>query len=49
MPKDPTIREKFDTYRFADYKKKVIDLVARVTTASVETQRIIAAMKNAAR
>jgi predicted helicase len=24
-PKDPTIREKFDTYRFADYKEKVID------------------------
>ena len=28
-PKDPTIREKFDTYRFADYKEKVIDLLAR--------------------
>jgi type ISP restriction-modification system protein len=26
-PKDPTIREKFDTYRFADYKEKVIDLI----------------------
>jgi predicted helicase len=24
-PKDPTIREKFNTYRFADYKEKVID------------------------
>jgi predicted helicase len=36
-PKDPTIREKFDTYRFADYKDKVIDLLARVTTVSVET------------
>ena len=22
-PKDPTIREKFDTYRFADHKEKV--------------------------
>ena len=29
-PKDPTIREKFDTYRFADYKEKVIDLLMRV-------------------
>ena len=28
-PKDPTIREKFNTYRFADYKEKVIDLLAR--------------------
>ena len=37
-PKDPTIREKFDTYRFADYKEKVIDLLMRVTRVSVETQ-----------
>jgi predicted helicase len=43
-PKDPTIREKFDTYRFADYKEKVIDLLARVTTVSVETARITAQM-----
>ena len=48
-PKDPTIREKFDTYRFADYKEKVIDLLMRVTTVSVETQKIAAAMKSAAR
>jgi predicted helicase len=48
-PKDPTIREKFDTYRFADYKKKVIDLLMRVTTVSVETQKIVEAMKKAAR
>ncbi len=44
-PKDPTIREKFDTYRFADYKEKVIDLLARVTTVSVETVRIVGEMK----
>ena len=44
-PKDPTIREKFDTYRFADYKEKVIALLARVTTVSMETVRIVAAMK----
>ncbi|MBE2261162.1 MAG: N-6 DNA methylase [Burkholderiaceae bacterium] len=48
-PKDPTIREKFDSYRFADYKEKVIDLLARVTKVSVETVRIVAAMKEAAR
>ena len=29
-PKDPTIREKFKTSRFADYKEKVIDLLGRV-------------------
>ena len=48
-PKDPTIREQFDTYRFADYKEKVIDLLRRVTTVSVETVRIVQAMQGAAR
>lgn len=48
-PKDPTIREKFDTYRFADHKEKVIDLLARVTTVSVETQKIVDAMRSASR
>jgi predicted helicase len=48
-PKDPRIREKFNTYRFADYKEKVVDLLARVTRVSVETQRIVVAMKGAAR
>ena len=48
-PKDPTIREKFDTYRFADYKEKVIDLLMRVTTVSVRTVAIAEAMKAAKR
>lgn len=48
-PKDPTIRAKFDTYRFADYKDKAIDLPARVTTVGVETMKIVGAMKQAAR
>ena len=48
-PKDPTIREKFDTYRFADYKEKVIDLLLRVTTVSMETVAIVEQMKAAAR
>jgi len=48
-PKDPTIREKFNTYRFADYKDKVIDLLMRVTTVSVETVKIVALMKAANR
>lgn len=43
------IREKFDTYRFADYKEKVIDLLARVTTVSVETVKLVEAMKAASR
>ncbi|HXW72806.1 MAG TPA: type ISP restriction/modification enzyme [Methylocella sp.] len=48
-PKDPTIREKFNTYRFADYKEKVIDLLKRVTRVSVETVAITEAMKTAKR
>jgi hypothetical protein len=43
--KDPTIRGKFNTYRFADYKEKVIDLLTRVTTVSVRTVAIIESMK----
>lgn len=43
-PKDPTIREKFNTYKFADYKNKVIDLLMRVCTVSVETMKIVKEM-----
>lgn len=42
---DPTIAEKFNTYRFSDYKEKVIDLLKRVTTVSVETMKIIKEME----
>jgi predicted helicase len=45
--KDPTIREKFNTYRFADYKEKVIDRLMRVTTVSVRTVAIIESMRKA--
>lgn len=44
-PKDPTIAEKFNTYRFADYKDKVIDLLMRVCTVSVRTMEIVNEMK----
>jgi len=43
-PKDKTIAEKFNTYRFADYKETVIELLQRVCTVSVETVRIILMM-----
>jgi len=43
-PKDPTVREKFDAYRFADHKDKVIDLLQRVCTVSVETMNVIREM-----
>jgi predicted helicase len=48
-PRDPTIREKFNSYRFADHKETVIDLLMRVCRVSVETMQIIAAMNNAQR
>lgn len=48
-PKDPTIREKFNTYRFADHKEKVIDLLMRVTTVSVKTTAVIQQMRSALR
>ena len=45
-PRDPTIREKFNTYRFADYKEMVIDLLKRVTRVSIETMKIVEAMRH---
>ncbi len=40
-PRDPTVAAKFNTYRFADYKERVIDLLQRVCTVSVATMRIV--------
>ncbi|HLL13991.1 MAG TPA: type ISP restriction/modification enzyme [Pyrinomonadaceae bacterium] len=39
-PSDATIAEKFNTYRFADYKETVVDLLKRVCTVSVKTVEI---------
>ncbi len=44
-PKDKTIAEKFNTYRFADYKEHVIDLLCRVCTVSVETMKVVREME----
>jgi len=43
-PKDPTIAEKFNTYKFADYKEQVIDLLGRVCAVSVKTMKIVKEM-----
>ena len=43
-PKDPTIAEKFYTYKFEDYKDHVIDRLKRVCTVSVKTMEIIHSM-----
>lgn len=45
-PSDPTIAEKFNTYKFADYKEQVIDLLKRVCTVSVETMKVIKQMND---
>ncbi|MEI7869138.1 MAG: type ISP restriction/modification enzyme [Candidatus Methylumidiphilus sp.] len=44
-PKDPTIREKFNLYRFADHKEAVIRLLAQVCQVSVETVAITESMR----
>ena len=43
-PKDPTILEKFNTYRFANHKERVIDLLKRVCTVSDKTMEIVDSM-----
>lgn len=42
--RESVVREAFKA-RFADYKEKVVDLLMRVTTVSVETQTIVEAMR----
>ncbi len=46
-PKDPTIAKLFNTYKFADYKEQVVDLLDRVCTVSVKTMEIIQQMPTA--
>ena len=43
-PRDPTIRERFNNYRFADHKEQVIDLLRRVCTVSYKTAEIVGGM-----
>lgn len=45
-PRDPTIREKFNRYKFADYKESMIALLAKVVRVSVATVQITDAMRN---
>ncbi|MEM7780665.1 MAG: type ISP restriction/modification enzyme [Pseudomonadota bacterium] len=44
-PRDPTIAEKFNTYRFADYKESMITLLGKVVRVSVETNAVTDAMR----
>jgi predicted helicase len=40
-PNDATIRERFNSYRFAYYRDKVIQLLPKVCTVSVKTQETV--------
>jgi len=44
-PKDSTIREKFNLYRFADHKEDVIVLLGKVCRVSCETVAIMMMMQ----
>lgn len=43
--KDPTVRAKFNTYKFTDYKEEVIELLKKVCKVSVETVKIVKEME----
>ena len=40
-PRDPTIRAKFNNYRLADHKERLIDLLGQVCAVSVKTMEIV--------
>ncbi|BAZ45536.1 adenine specific DNA methyltransferase [Chondrocystis sp. NIES-4102] len=44
-PKDKTIAEKFNIYRFAIYKEEVINLLLGVCTVSIETIKLVKQMQ----
>ena len=43
-PRDPAIAARFNNYRFAGHKERVIDLIGRVCAVSVRTMEIVARM-----
>ena len=43
-PRDPTILEKFNNYRFSDHKEGVVALLCRVCTVSAATMEIVDSM-----
>ena len=40
-PKDLTVRQRFNDYRFADHKERVIDLLGRICAVSVNTMDVL--------
>lgn len=45
-PRDKNLVEEFDTYRFPDHKEEVIDLLLRVVAVSVETMKLVEALRD---
>ncbi len=45
LPSDKTIAEKFNPYKFSQYKETVIDLIKRITTVSARTMLIVNQME----
>ena len=43
-PQDATIVERFNNYKFEDYKEQTIDLLKRVTNVSIKTMEIVGQM-----
>lgn len=48
-PSDPTFAEKYTTYRFADHKIHVLDLLKRVCMVSVRKMEVVRGMEKAQR
>jgi len=44
-PDKQILNKKFNTYKFADYKEQIIDLIKRISTVSIKTIEIINKMK----
>ncbi len=45
-PKDPAIRDRLNTCRFADFKEQGVDFLAPGVTESLETVKITEAVKH---
>ncbi|WP_041596120.1 hypothetical protein [Halothece sp. PCC 7418] len=45
-PRDKTIAQHFNTYRFSNHKETAIDLIQRICTVSLETIEITQQMSN---
>ena len=43
--RDATIRDKFNIYRFRDYKTEVINLLKKIITISLQTMSIVSSME----